>query len=275
MEKETIAFNKNKIYLSFNEYVNMFNFLSKIVSLKTLAYSGNINKPFYNIPNGLRRIDCTDMLYNVKDNNIDYAKSYINHAYHCNVEFDSLYRDYINTELLLSVILCNPAKQDESHINYIHPFTIIDKPLFADDHDHIYLFIDKRLCSDDNFIKDINKFNDEEEIFSQEYNQSQYPIISRADYFNKMLDKIMEEVCRKCEPYVLDNIRLYNAALSYTLYNDGSRFKGDKKKKLNELIDAILSEAVSQDSNQYLSICFPAILKDLFDLNLKIYKKYN
>lgn len=266
MIKESSGFNTNKIYLSFEDYTHLFNFLSKVVSVLTIENT-TINKSVFN-KNQLRRVDCTNLIS--RDKVLEEAKENISRNYFCNLTIDGLYRDYINEDLMISAVLCTPEKQSKKNINYIHPVVILKRPIFANDFDHIYVFIDSRLCTNDNFIKEINKVNDEEEIFSQEYNRDQYPISSRADYFNKIMDGIMAEVCRDCDKYVMDHIKKYNAVLSYTIYNDGTRFKRNDKKMILKCVDQIINQPVIDQSLEYFVIYNHELLRNILDENLKM-----
>lgn len=268
MIKESSGFNTNKMYLSLEDYKNLFNFLSKIVSLETLGNTSlsaryDINSNMRTIIHSCRRIDCTDFI--AGDNILQMFKKPIGEYYNCDLSYDKMYRDYINEDLVMSVILCTPQKQSKENQNYIHPIAKLDLPIFADDYDHIYLFIDSRLCTNDNFIKEINKVNREEDIYSQDYNPNQYPIKSRADYFNKMMDEVMKLVCRNCEHHIISTIKKYNSILSYTIFDDGKRFKGSEKKKINKAIDYIMNNAIDL-SLEYVSISSDEKLRVAFKL---------
>ena len=257
MVKESSGYNTNKIYLSFEDYIGLFNLFSKIISIKTLDnVSVNLS---YIIKNQLKRIecDCDEVISNTFNTNKQFRHI------KCNT---GIYRQFVNEDLLITVVLCKVADEYKDK-EYLHPITNLVRPIFSDDYDHIYVFIDDRMCYNDNFIKEINKVNNEEEIFSQDYNKNLYPISSRADYFNKIMDNIMSKVCRGCDGYTYEIIKEYDAALSYTLYSDGDRFKDDDKKKINSVIDQILSTA---DANsEYLLIADKENAKYILESNFK------
>ena len=263
MINESTGFNTNKMYLSAQDYVNLFNNLSKIIyyKLNIESYIASRRAPI----DHLRRMDCSVM---IKDDVILQSKglkSELNKANHCTIEYDSMYRFYVNEDLMISLVFCTATKQASKHTNYIHPTAYLKNPLFSDDFDHIYMIVDSRFVSmtDLSFIKDINKVNDEEEIYSSDKPHSNiYPILNHADYFNKIMDKITDLICRNNNDYVSYNIKGFNAVLSYILFNDKLRFKGDLKKKVGTAIDRTIQNALDKNT-EYISICYPDIFRKI------------
>lgn len=270
MINESTGFNTNKIYLSVQDYINLFNNLSKIIYY-TLNIESYVAK-YHKMPDHLRRINCTNMIDNDTVLQSKEVKSMLNKSYHCTIEYNRMYRFYVNKDLLISLVFCTPTKQAEKHTNYIHPTTYLKKPIFSDDFDHIYIMVDRRFISssDISFIKDINKFNDEEEIYSPDKsNKNMYPILNHADYFNKILDKITDLICRNNNDYVSDNIKMINTVLSYIVFNDKIRFKGDMKKKIGAAIDKTLQETLDRNTD-YISICYPTTFRNIIAEELEI-----
>lgn len=270
MINESTGFNTNKMYLSIQDYVNLFNNLSKIIyyKLNMESYIASRTAPI----DHLRRMNCSNMINDDVILQSKGFKSELNKTNHCTIEFNSMYRFYVNKDLMISLVFCSPTKQSSNHINYIHPTAYLKNPLFSDDFDHIYMIVDDRFVSmnDISFIKDINKVNNEEEIYSSDKpNSNMYPILNHADYFNKIMDKITDVICRNNSDYVSYNIKAFNTVLSYILFNDKLRYKGDMKKKIGGAIDRVIQDTLDKNTD-YISICYPATFRTIIAEEFKV-----
>ena len=198
--------------LSLKQYVDIFNFLSKIIYYSCSEDTSSLS---------LRRLKCNELIpkYDV----LDEAKEIIESMYKgSKVKFINLYTLRVDETLTISVIDCQMKYKDKEDYDYLRPISFANRMEFSDDNTHIFLFIDQ----------DLYKGIDYESTKTKKGADS-----TNNDYFVMILRAILFQF------NFFSEIDSYTYILANLLYMDGNTATD----KINECVDKILKEATSNE----------------------------
>ena len=220
--------------LTLEEYVKIFNFLSKVIFYSTLGtpYSKNTN------PLGpLRKECCTDLikydryLANI-DKEINTDKFFVS-----DIKFQDMYTSKISDKITMSIVTIKNSSVFGGYSMYVNRC----RQIFEDDPFHIYVLIDDRLFDG----------NETKEISCQKYLNN---VLRHIIYITVGYDVSKDTI-------VLHEL---NDLLSHLLYTDDNGGESYMH-KINITIDKITG-VVTDDSKDYLSFNLDRLedIRDIF-----------
>lgn len=235
-KSEFDQFNVSKIKrdMSLQDYVSIFNFLSKVIYCSSKSDSSDI-------PFKLRRLCCTEMI--PYHSELEKGEEFIEKYYTgCKAKVENLYCTRINDSLIVSLADCKLKFDKEEDRKYLFPFTTSNSIIFSDDSLNITVFVDRDLYTGIDFSK-TKSFNDEcGMIINNESKYFYYIMESITDYFTNS-----------------NVIGIYNRIMGNLIYSDPNA-----KDKMNKVIDKLLQEACTQGT-EYIAIENDNIFRNILD----------
>jgi len=213
--------------LTLEEYIKIFNFLSKVIFYSTLGnpYSKNTN------PLGpLRKECCTDLIKNDRYLNLAAEKLAKKTDIYEDFKIQDMYTSKISDDITVSIVTFENSKA----MTETNSDVFIEEPLFRDDNIRLYVFIDTGLFDPNN-----------------------NECISCRKYLNEILDSIHYVI--NVYPVTVGknrgmkcNYAYFNELMSHLLYSNDDE-EESYMHKINITIDKITG-VVTDDSRDYLAL---------------------